>query len=64
MPGRITREADHPVIRTSVTGEVSYPEVDPITRTFRITIAVPGDHGRVQPCLLARIKIDRSRQAR
>ena len=59
-------ERERPEVRTRVRGTISYvyPEIDQVTRMFRVKIRVPGDGGRVQPGLFARAQIDLPRRSR
>jgi multidrug efflux pump subunit AcrA (membrane-fusion protein) len=66
MAARLDIEGEHAAIKSSVAGQVSfvYPEVDPITRMFRVKIAVPPDPARVQPGLFAKATVDLNRRPR
>ncbi|HEV8440150.1 MAG TPA: efflux RND transporter periplasmic adaptor subunit [Methylomirabilota bacterium] len=66
MPARVEIEGDDAAIRASTAGTVSYvyPEADPVTRMFRVKVAVPSNGGRVQPGLFAKVRIDVPRSGR
>jgi len=60
MPVVLDVEADQPAIRTTATGTVQfvYPDVDPVTRMFRVKVSVPRMDNRILPGLFARVRID------
>jgi RND family efflux transporter MFP subunit len=66
MGVRIEIESEHAAINTVVEGAVRYvyPEVDPITRMFRVKIDVPEDGRRILPGMFANVRLDLLRQAR
>lgn len=66
MPAKVEVEGDDAAIRISTTGAVSYvyPEADPVTRMFRVKVALPWEEGRVKPGLFARVRIELPRPAR
>jgi RND family efflux transporter MFP subunit len=66
MGVRIEVEHKHTAIKTVVEGAVRYvyPEVDPITRMFRVKIDVPEAGRRILPGMFANVRLDLPSQAR